>query len=466
MQFSLEELLIEVPKILQSGHVNDNLDDYPILHHVMMTLRDDPKQEHYPRYLKLIKDILQNPQCDPDVLDQYGKTALTYVAEATPSIDVGTDKIYQELLNVLLKEGADPNLECGANSWTPLEWALHYSPTSQAIPVLASRTKYTQRLLAHCQKMFDEAIEDKEVDTINTLLDLGLVTYQRQFKRIPRLDITSNATNGYWIRVIRRPDEEKGILQKREALSDAVLSKMRHETNHYSSNPSYTEYSSCTYVRPGLPVSLFGSGGAGFMIKPSASPISYWYDGHREVVSNCIMVRKGEQIDNGEAEGQYWELTGKQVEDVLTKKFLDEVDKCCRNSTKDQEHYDRHGVLLDQELLDIGFSWNEGKLRYKRKDIFGVCVDPNNKQSSIDALKLRQKFDLQVPLYFYNDKTGQHTRVASADLIKKWNLSAAVKPKHSQRLLLMSRGYSTGKALAQKPAQSAVTDTRKLKSFQ
>jgi hypothetical protein len=438
MRFSLEELIVEVPKLLNSGKINDSIEGYPILHHVMMSLRDDPQQNRYPYYLSLIETILKHPDCNPNVIDKHGKTALAYAGiQGAPSIFKGANAANRVLLNLLLQYGANPDFQCARN-WTALEWTLHESPTSDVIPKLNQLTTRTERLLANCQTMFDDELEDgaePDPDRMNILLDLGLAVYNKQFRGVPRLDPVKQFPAGHWIRVIRRPVEELAILQKRAKLSANTLSQMQHTENSVNSDPNYIPESACTFVRGGIPISLFMEGGhsgyAGFMIRPSAAPIPHWYDGHREVVSDNVIQWKGERFDNGESAGQHWNVTAKQVETILTQQFADRVSRRCKIAAEDPEHYDRHGILRDRELCEIAFSWNEGRLHYKREDIFGVYVVPDNKQSCIAALNLRRQFGLNVPLYSYDSNTGNRTRVNSIDLIRKWGLREPA-PAHTQ----------------------------------
>lgn len=437
MAYTLKQLKAVVPKILNAGHINTPLKGYPILHQVFLALEYD--SANYEGYISLIKTILSHPQCNPDVLDQYGIPLLAYACAGE----------HRAVLFMLLFHHANPDFIHTKHS-TPLEWAIEHNPSSSLIPILNQCTARTQTLLANCQAMFNDALElaEENVDLINILLDLKLVTYNRQFQK--HLKSSPDVPVGFWIRTIADPKKERDILQKRNKLTDSGLAKQRHTT---SADPGvhYTIYSCATYVRQNIPICIFGYEAAGLMIHPTADPIAYWFDGHNEELTRDFSYQEGADLSNGLSKGQFWELTPQQIQTTIEDFYLQEVKRSqeIARESKDEDHYrfDKHGVMLDKMLCDIYFRWNEGLMRYKSKQIFGILVNPENETSCKRAFNIKKTLGLTVPFYDYRVDTGTTHEVSENRLVQKWNLevsavdtgSATVKP------LIMSKKHQLPK---------------------
>ncbi len=438
MRYSLIELKKLVPEILSSGNINTRFDGYPIIHSVFIELRDEDDNTKHIHYIKLIEIILQYPGCEPDVLDKHRKPLLAYAAEM--------GKL--NVLIMLLRAGANPNLTSTQLQYTALEWAIQRNATSKAIPILKKRTDVTQQMLKNCQEMFETALEDEDVDTINTLLDLNLVKYNLKFRR--NLSTAHELPTGFWIRMITNPKEELKILREREKLDDSILFKQRHTTRPHP-NLHYTNYSPATYVRHSIPISIFSFQDAGVMILPTNNPISYWFDGHEEELTRDFSYHEDAHLNNGQKTGQYWEITPQDIKRKIEELYKKEVQRYRRiaeeDDDEDQNKFDRHGVILDKLLCErVRFSWNEGLIRYKSKQIFGILVDPENETSSKKAFELKNTLQLDVPFYSYSEYPGTTHVVNQSDLIQRWNLGIpAVAKKSAVKPLVMSNGHQLPK---------------------
>ena len=433
MRYSLKQLEKIVPKILASGHVNTMYDGYPILHSVFIELRDERDQPKRPRYLKLIKAILESPTCDPDVLDKHKKPLLAYAAEENQ----------KEVLIYLLNSGANPNRTSTTCEYTALEWGIQRSAGSEVISILMKYTKKTPRLIKNCQEMFDEALENSEIDTMNVLLDLKLAVYQKQFD----LHSIPGIPDAFWVRMVSDSKKEFQILKKREKLTDRALAEQRH-TEKPHPDSYYTPYSPVTCVRHSIPISTFGSSNSvGIMIHPTCYSIPYWFDGHREELTRDFSYREGLKLTNGQSKGQYWDVSFEKIQKMLESCYKKEVEDCVKIAKKDRKkggsEFDKHGVILDRMLWDIDFRWNEGLVRYQHKHIFGILVNPKNKASCKKAFELKRILQLEVPFYEYRECLGTIHKLSAEKLIQKGNLSipgvAGTERVSARPPLLMSR---------------------------
>src|SRR3989344_8013026 len=110
-------------------------------------------------------------------------------------------------------------------------------------------------------------------------------------------DFETNFREGCWIRVISRPAEEKEILEKRKDKRPEELLGHDNQTD-----PDYTDYSSCTFVKLGLPIDLFdGRLDINFavMIRRFSRRIDHWHNGQGQVVTDDLERIPGKQLDNG-----------------------------------------------------------------------------------------------------------------------------------------------------------------------
>jgi len=439
MRHSLEQLETLVPQILGRGQINTPFDGYPILHSVFIELRDERDKTKHTRYIELINTILKYPGCNPDVLDKHRKPLLAYAAEQGKLT----------ALKMLLKVDADPNLTSTQLQYTALEWAIRCNPASKAIPTLIKYTTKTSNILKNCQAMFDNALEEEDVDTINILVDLQLATYHPQFRNnLPALP--PNVPTGFWMRTVTNPQKELKILLDREKLEDSILAKQRHTTTP-DRNSYYTDYSPATYVRHSIPISIFGSHDAGLLIYPTNERIPYWFDGHREELTRDFHYHEGSNLNNGQRKGQLWEITPQQIQvtiEELYKKKISRHKKTVKEDGNEEEHrFDKHGIMLDKLLCeDVRFSWNEGLMRYKHKQIFGILVDPENEASCKKAFELKNILKLNVPFYDYREHPGTTHVVSAPELIQRWNLDISTTDKGLVKPLIMSNGHQLPKS--------------------
>jgi hypothetical protein len=428
VRFTLAELEEAIPKILRSGEVNKPIESYPILHHALIELRDCVKKAKHPRYLQLIEIILKHPDCDPDVFDKHQKSALMYAAEEGNA----------GLASLLLSYKANPDLKSGLGGWRALEYGVLRNPVAKTTRILAGCTRITKNMSDHFKEMLRDAIEEKEVEQINALLDLNLVHYQQKFER--HFTAPNNVPSGFWIHTVGDIGEESRVLKRRDYYHSEQLAMQRHGRD-YERDQNYTRYTSATFVQRGAPIALFGLNEPGVMIRSSPYPIHYWYDGHTEELTRDMNFSSDRPADNGQPTGQYWELTATQVQALMQEKFQLKIDKCKRHAQKNPEDYDRHGVLLDESLCDLYFRWNEGLLRYKRSDVFGIHVNPDSKKCCEEALKLREEIGHYVPLYHYDACSGTVQPIRSRDLLQRWELESTVASRGSVEPLVLSGGH-------------------------
>lgn len=423
MRYTLEELESVVPRIIAAKKVNTMFDGYPILHSVFIELRDERNETKYNHFIILIEIILKDPNCNPDVLDKHKKPLLAYVVE------MEKENLSSKLINMLLQAGADPNLMSTSLQYTALEWAVQRNPTSKAINILKRFTNNTPKLLANCQEMFNNALEEDECDIINVLLETQLVHYVPKFRN--NLISSNNIPRGFWIRTIADPMKELEILEIRENLDDGTLAKQRHTLNPLK-NSHYTIYSPATYVRNSIPISIFSFEKVGLIIHPTDDQIPYWFDGHQEELTRDFSYGEKDILNNGQTTGQYWEVTPKEIQKIIEELYKKEVQKCKEEAQESQREdpprFDKHGVILDRLLCDISFSWNEGLLRYKHKQVLGILVNPESKDSCKGALKLKSTLKLNVPFYHYNESLGT-THELHKELIQARGITADVTEK-------------------------------------
>jgi len=432
MNYTLAQLEQMVSEVLQSGEVNKARNEYPILHLVVTEFPADyAEQTKCSHYLKLIERILKCRRCDPDVFDKHKKSALMYAAEIGNS----------DLMSLLLQYNADPNLKCGNNGWRALEYGILRNPSSETTRNLKKHTLITKNMFQHFEELFKDALEESE-DTpsnsaaiIDVLLDLKLVKHTPKFRQ-------PSDSSGFWIHTIDNVNKEARILKIRDLYASEHLAMQRHGRD-YERDQNYTYYTSATFIQPGIPIDLFSSSSPGVMIRPSDYLIHYWYDGRREELTRDFNFSNGREVTNGQAEGQYWELTAKEIQRHVMKRFKLRINEVEKYAQENPEYYDKHGVLLDRRLCDeVQFSWNEGLLRYKRDDVFGIHVNPDSKKCCEEALKLRENLSLPVPLYYYS-RSGTVQRIQSQDLIQKWQINPAVISIRPVDPIIPSRGNSS-----------------------
>jgi hypothetical protein len=432
MPLSLEKLEKLVSEL---NDINTIKDGYPILHHAILSLDRSSGGEHE-RYFSLFSKILKKTKCNPDILDKYSKSPLMYAAE-------GNQK---NLCNLLLQHRANPNLLSGEGK-TALEYAIELCPKGGIVRLLIPITNKTDRLLKNCQELFNVALDEAEnaigdtvralnVDIMNELLDFDLAKYQGQERPLGFYKITKDEKDdectGFWVRVIRNPGEERVILEKREKNSGSVYADRHPKGAIYKSgwdkNSTFTEYSSCTFLRRGIPIQLFLSGSgskyASLLIRPSQASIYYWYDGRKEELTDNVDL---DTFKNKPLNAGYnLEISARKIEKSLVTYYLRLIEEYKKQYKEKPSLYDKYQILLEKELDMLSLSWNEGLLRYRHEDVLGVCVCENSRESAISALRLISILNLQshqARLFYYDQKRGSFTKIDQMKLISHWEIS-------------------------------------------
>ena len=205
---------------------------------------------------------------------------------------------------------------------------------------------------------------------------------------------------GCWIRIISDIDQEVEILKKRQTLPRGSLIGHDHQNE-----PNYTDYSSGTFVKRKLPISLFSAphDEAGVFIDMQAQLIDHWYDGRREVISDNLPRVPGQQLNNGMLEGQLWNANCEAITAHLEGSYQSLVTQ-----------YEHEGITDSMPWL----TWNEGSFRYIASDIVGIRVNPNSLRSIKRAFDIQQNFNLHVPFYVYDSDTGSVQQVQEEVLRK------------------------------------------------
>lgn len=207
-------------------------------------------------------------------------------------------------------------------------------------------------------------------------------------------------TQGCWIRIISDIEKEVEILRKRQTLPRENL--IGHDNQK---DPNYTDYSSATFVKQGLPVSLYDlpDDEAGVFIDMHDGSIDHWYDGRKEVISDNLPRVPGQPLDNGMLEGQLWYTNRGKIAANLESRYQSLI-----------KQYECEGITDSTPFL----TWNEGSFRYINSDIVGIRVNADNLRSIKRAFDIQQKFNLHVPFYAYDSDTGSVQQVQEEALRK------------------------------------------------
>ena len=377
---------------------------YPLLH--LICNKVNPEFKDKCPFLKQASELIALGG-NPNIFDQHGFSPLHWAAAEGK----------KHLVKMLIRAKADPNLVSQHEKCTALEYAIDRSYQTEFHPLiryLYNKTRRDERMNKSFQESFDDAkdrwYDDQDLaQRINIMMELKLVPFEIQDNSF--VNECENFARGCWIRVVRYPDEEIVKLNKRAKLTPAELAREDQKTR----------YSSATFVKAQIPISLFvdAKNFAGFILRRVGKPIDYWYDGHTEVVTDGYKFNDPAQFDNGQASGQYRKVSEDTIEAALEKILYLSKQKFRK------EQLDRFGVIeqMYQQNQYFRLRWNEGIFCYKREDIVGIYVDPNNKKSVSSALKLRHCLDLKVPLYHYQSD-GNCKRIASADLRKFYTLNS------------------------------------------
>lgn len=188
---------------------------------------------------------------------------------------------------------------------------------------------------------------------------------------------TTDVKNGLWIRTISNIPRELRILIKRKEYTDAEW-KLTH-TPIARENSLFTPYSPAHFMVEGLPSYIFSNDDAGIIFRHVYRPI-HFYDG----CSGERLTRSGdgdlnydqEELDNGKGREHQLRFPSSQQ----MKKLLETRYKELANDSYYKENPTERPCLC----------WNEGLLRYSFKDIRGIYVNLQKKNSCQNALLLRK----------------------------------------------------------------------------
>ncbi len=348
-------------EVVRKGFINRPLPGgYPILHVILIERRD--AKEGKQQYLDLFRGVLSQTQADKNIRNKHGTSLLS----------VSVEEEDEEALDLLLANKADPAY-ISRDGKTAFEHALDRGSSVSIIGKLGEVTPVTPAMGENFKTSFEQFLEEWNVEGVTRFLDLKLVNPE-DFARHPERSRISTEIDrlfdeGFWIRVLGNPGEEVKVLGQREGISSAALAQMRHS---HRKDGSYTDYSPATFVRREILISLFPCSSIGVMIRPTNRIIPYWYDGHNEQLTRGMDFSK-EKLDNGQREGQFWEV--KEAVIAATLQRMKEKDIEEKVSRVQEEGGDKHGVFRDQRFQrGRQFSWNEGLFRYKREDVFAIYV--------------------------------------------------------------------------------------------
>lgn len=214
-------------------------------------------------------------------------------------------------------------------------------------------------------------------------------------------------TTGCWVRVVCRPYEEAQTLGRRDPLDKKDL--MGHD---HPKSPGYTRYSCCTYVRKGLPVSLFDKIDSlhpfALVMKPFTRKIDWFYNGRKGAVSDDAPIIPGKLFNNGERDSdQRWHCPIDEVEKAVIALY---------EEFKWDSYYRRHP---DESPT---LSWNEGFIRHQRGDITGMIINPTCRESVVQALAMRSALRISIRFYTYDEKLGDFKEVNVEALRSKFKI--------------------------------------------
>lgn len=431
MRYTLKQLKNLVFERLRHNRVNKLVDGYPVLHEIIIELRNEQDDQKRSKYRDLLALVLQHSHTLPDICDKHGRTGLSYVAACG------------DLKSVLLflNNDADPNF-IDSFGKKALEWAIFENPKAvELITFLVRKTEITDEMRTKFRELFQLAIEEENVDRINLLIDLKLVSYERSKLIAPPEKLSEDFEEGCWMRVISDPEKEFSILEKRSHYSDKELGRLRHKNlENDPEDPFYTGYSSATFVKLGMPICLPETSPAGVIIRRHRSQlIPYWYDGHTEKLTSHLDFSRN-RLSNGNSEGEYNEVEETKIVGILSNSL------CAKIKVEGQGRRDRYGVLRDHRLSDSFLPWNEGLFRYKMEDIIGIFLDPEDKESYKKALDLQRILRPDLGIYSYSCK-GELRLVRSSEITEYLELSTPPTTSTQSTTGLFSGGGQRGGTL-------------------
>ncbi|MFY7698591.1 MAG: ankyrin repeat domain-containing protein [Legionella sp.] len=201
---------------------------------------------------------------------------------------------------------------------------------------------------------------------------------------------------GFWIRQIgahaRPPQEaitrEKEILTEREKLSsEDLLEHIKQPKEHEAYN-----FSPATFVKAGIPISLFKQGSYFGVIIQTDHLIPCWYsgwDGERMSNSEINFRSKPLKFQNIAEEHQCNNKNSNEIAQQLHRLYQQKM--------KTYSLRERYEHIGHRETL----SWNEGLFRYKKSDIKAFCIGSKEEDGKMvyDGLSLRE-FKLGKMAYY------------------------------------------------------------------
>lgn len=447
-RYTLAQLEELTRQALQSGTVNNMVDGYPLLHSILIELRDEKNPNNRPKYIHLIRTLLADQRTDVNVLDKHGSTPLMEAASEIRSL---------KLVKLFMERGANPNYVGNIDRWTALEKTIFRSPESTSIiDYLKTVTTITPRIQEFLQDLLRRGIEEEDIQWINAIMRLGFIRYENMASVSCPAELLAEFNSGFWIRTISDVNSEVGILRKREKIAEDQFQGYQSDEE----DEDYTRYSAATFVKNPIPIGVFNSSDPGIMFRQRNRTIAYWYDGHREELTRDWHFHRSSKLGHG-IKGEYQHIIEGHIGEKLVIRYQDMLAKI-QKSQKDGQ-LDTYGVLADQQVRSIDFSWNEGLLRYKKEDIFGFYVNPDNQDSIAKAFALRRMLNLGDIHFYYYDPHKGIKRVSAKKLTAKHEppipygkvaeATAVIKP--SRKIYEKPSSLQSSTPLSSAPAPSA-----------
>ena len=325
MRYTYKQLVRAIKKATEEGTLNVPIQGYPLIHSVLMEMRDERDEGKVRHWYTLFRELLLHSEVDTNSLDKHRSTLLHVIAR-----EFGHKPDWAKFLTkTCLDRGANANL-LDRSGCTALEHALVYYHSERSIvKYLISKTKISDDLKTRCQEYFDSEmnndVEEINITLVNNLYALRLVKVRREI--VDRHNEPSAFTKGVWMRTIANPKAESKILDTREKSKESLNGHRK------TSNPNYTPYSPMTLVKSGIPVSPFASfsSDVGVLVDAGNRKIDYWYDGFREELTRDMDFSKEVLSHGPQAEGhEYRNNSAAQIAKHLTELY----EKRCSSLTK------------------------------------------------------------------------------------------------------------------------------------
>lgn len=398
MRFTLSQMRRAIQIQLKRGKINELIEGYPLLHRVLMEMRDARKSKDREEWYDLFRVLVRSKQVDLNVRDQHGSTPLHWaVREFNPELS-------SRIIYRLLHTGADPEAVDGYTKITAFELAIERYPADhEIVQQLQPVTTMTSTLRQRCQEMFDETVDDVKCGEINddeaiqrieALLDLKLAKAP-ELQMVGRKQEPSWFTKGVWVRTIDDPEKEMQILRKRQGLHGRKLRGCQFKDDSY-----YTRESSMTFLRGGVPTATFGHE-CGVMVLPKGRTIRYFYDGQHgeELTRTMHLAGLWPRQASSDGCGHHHLIHERDLPSVVKKAYR------YKRPQGSESPVDKYGVLAGR---DWPVPWNEGLLRYRHDEIHAVFVTSLTKEALEKAQTFRKQMKLghETPLYLLRTNIG------------------------------------------------------------